>query len=255
MMIHTASSGKTALRRGTLFAGLALKSGVIASCVIGISLQLTASGGSFMSASSIFLYFTIESNIWIALICVVFLLTDVFQRGRRRIGAWLYAVKYMFTVSILLTFVVFAVLLSPLMPKSYLLSPSNIFLHDVTPILALLDFALCDDGYRGRWKHVLLGAIMPLAYAVFVLALSFGGVRFAGSVAPYFFLNYEKLGWFAVGKNGLGVVWWIAIITLLVLAVGAALLKLRDVRHRRIKTAAQAFDRASLSTYEEESIK
>ena len=228
------------LRRRTLIAGSALKLGVILSCTAGILLQLAGGGGAMGDTTSIFLYFTIQSNIWIALVCLGFLLYDLLRRGRRRFGAPPYILKFMCTGAILLTFFVFAVLLAPIMPKSYLLSPSNMLLHDVTPLLALADFVLCDDGYAGETRHTLFGAILPLAYAVFALSLSFGGVRFNGAAVPYFFLNYEKLGWFTIGKNGIGVVWWTVILTALVMLIGFALLRIRVYRRRKRAAAAGA---------------
>lgn len=221
-------------RKGTLAAGTALKLGVIVSCFLGIFLQITAKGGSFMSSAPIFLYFTIQSNIWIAVICAVFLIADLARKGRGPVAGWLYVLKFMFTVSVLLTFVVFAVLLAPLMPRSYLLSPSNIFLHDITPILALLDFILFDYRYTGRGRHMFFGTIMPLGYGVFVLLLSrLAGVRFNGAAAPYFFLDYEKLGWFRIGPGGPGVAYWFAMIALVVLGIGFTLLKIKEARRRK----------------------
>lgn len=52
---------------------------------------------------------------------------------------------------------------------------------------------------------------MPLYYLIFSLVLSVLDVDFNGEKVPYFFLNYDKLGW--TWENGqLGVVFWIIIL-------------------------------------------
>ena len=48
-----------------------LKIGVILSCVIGIALHFKTATSGFMNR--IFLAFTIQSNMWIAAICLIFL--------------------------------------------------------------------------------------------------------------------------------------------------------------------------------------
>ena len=59
----------------------------------------------------------------------------------------LYVIKYMFTTSVLLTRMVSGVLLTLTMSIAYLVSLSNILLHNLTPSLALLDFILFDREY------------------------------------------------------------------------------------------------------------
>ncbi|MDX9784877.1 MAG: hypothetical protein RBT72_09040, partial [Spirochaetia bacterium] len=124
------------------------------------------------------------------------------------------------------TFVVFSLLLAPLMPKSYLLSPSNLFLHNITAFLALADFWIFDRKIavkKGTW---LLAAIMPALYLIFVLILASTGPRFSGNLVPYFFLDYHKLGWFRVGPDGMGVAYWIVILFALSGLIGWGILKL-----------------------------
>ena len=61
-----------------------------------------------------------------------------------------------------------------MMEIDYLVSLSNILLHTVTAIFALLDFILDDYQYLFKRKYLLVsGLIMPLLYSV------------------YFFIHYE----------------------------------------------------------------
>ncbi|MBH1940925.1 Pr6Pr family membrane protein [Mobilitalea sibirica] len=221
----------TVLKRKTFYIGMLLKLGVIISCCIGI--YYTAGGKGFMGSSSMWLYFTIQSNAWIAFISFIFLIYDILNRNRE-ISNRFYILKFIFTVSILLTFVVFAVLLSPLMPLDYLISPSNIFLHNITPILAVIDFILCDYKYESKWTHILYVLIMPLLYVTFTLILSFSGIMFGKEIVPYFFLNYEKLGWLSINQYGMGVLYWIIILLILLLGMGTGLLMILKVRKRKL---------------------
>lgn len=229
--------GKTARGRGTLATGLVFKAGAVLSCLAGVGLQMASHKNGFMGSGSLFLYFTIQSNLAIAAVCFVFFVLGVV--GRRAVPQGLYVLKYVFTVSILLTFTVFAVLLAPLMPASYLASPANICLHNLTPLMALADFLLCDTGFHGRKRHVLYGMLPPLGYAAAALALSRAGVRFNGDLVPYFFLNYKKLGWFKLGGEGIGVFYWILLMAALVAALGAVLLLLMSLRKRAINRKSQ----------------
>jgi len=192
--------------------GLLLKSGILLSAWAGISLQIGFELAGWMESGSIFLYFTTQSNIWMALIALLFIVFDLVSKDRRVIPQTLYAIKFMFTASIALTFVVFSLLLAPLMPKSYLLSPSNLFLHNITAFLALADFWIFDRKIAVKKRTWLLAAIMPALYLIFVLILASTGPRFSGNLVPYFFLDYQKLGWFRVGPDGMGVAYWIAIL-------------------------------------------
>lgn len=222
--------------------GIFLKVGVILSCCLGITLQLKAGSGGFMAVQSLFKYFTTQSNTWIALACLAVLLLDwrsmaakpTVKRPRARWFTVLLTLKYMFTVSILLTFMVFAVLLAPLMPRSYLMSPANFFLHYLTAILATADYLICDYHHRMPLRNVLLGLVMPLLYLATALTASFRGVRFGGQRVPYFFMDYAKLGWFKISSQGLGVAYWIALLTVLLLILGTALRKFAEIRRQRL---------------------
>ncbi|TXT44322.1 MAG: hypothetical protein FD137_1596 [Spirochaetes bacterium] len=97
--------------------GLVLKIGVILSAAIGISLEA--------GRGAIFFYFTIQSNIWIAASALACIVADSRAGGKDRKPWALLAFKFMATSTICLTFLVFSLVLSPLMPKPYLLSAPN----------------------------------------------------------------------------------------------------------------------------------
>ena len=99
----------TGARKAVSFA---LKTIVIISAAAGTFMSAAAGRNSFMGGSGVFMYFTIQSNIFIALICLIG--ACLFLRSRPAGRAW-YVVKLVGTVSITLTGVVFAVLLAPIL--------------------------------------------------------------------------------------------------------------------------------------------
>ncbi len=216
------------LSRREVLLGVCLKLGVIASCVLGILQHSVDVSQGFMD--SIFMAFTTQSNIWAAAICFVFLSIDLVTSGRRGVPRWLYVLKYMATTSVLLTWIVFAVLLSPTVPIGYLVSPSNLLLHNLTPMLALLDFVLFDREYNPPKAHALFGLVMPLGYMVFF----FGAYELSGRLpVPYFFLDYRTVGWLSVGADGIGVVYWVLILVGVLLGIGVGILDLKQQCRRR----------------------
>lgn len=211
---------------------IGLNLAIIFSCLIGVLLQLLGSANFMGAALVIFRAFTVQSNVWVAVIATVFLVADL--KHKYDIPQWIYHLKYMFTVSILLTYTVFAVILSPVMTSIYLWSPSNWFLHSFTPIFSLASFLLLDAKHIKRGKPVLLALIMPIGYAIFFLSY----YHLVGSQpVSYFFLDYKVLGWFTISSSGLGVAYWIMLISLLILGFGYGVVyALHRLKNERTKT-------------------
>ena len=204
---------------------IVLKLCVVISMAIGLGHTIRFE--DFTGKSSSFLYFTIQSNIWIGITCLIFAVLAAvgLYTKKNLIKNWLYILKFMFTVAITLTFIVMALLLTPEAIARgdyiYLASPGNIFNHYITPILAIIDFALFDTAWKNRWINSFYAAIMPFYYLIFALICSFSGVIFSsGEKVPYFFLNYDKLTWFQFTSKGPGVFWWIIILTVFDIGMG-----------------------------------
>lgn len=203
--------------------GNILKICIILSCTAGIVLHIVNDDSGFMNR--IFLAFTIQSNIWIALICMVFLLTGLIIK-KHAIPEWLHILKFMFTVSILLTYLVFAVLLTPFMHWSYLISLSNILLHTITAILALADFLLDSYVYATKKRTlVTTGLIMPFLYSIFFFIY----YEITNQMpVPYFFLDFKKYGWFNIGQQGISVIYWMAVLCAVLVLTGYVILWLKE---------------------------
>lgn len=182
-----------------------------------LGIILSGMGSGFMGKGTGFLYFTIQSNITITCITIPYLISNLLQLLGKKgfFNRIIDVLKYIFTVAITITFLVYACALSPNMPLSYNLSFKNLSVHFIVPILALIDFFVFDNGIIVTKKNCLYGLAMPFYYVLFFLfgiPLNFRYLE--GSKAPYFFLNYERFGWFRIDSNGIGVVYWIIIATI-----------------------------------------
>ena len=199
---------------------------------------------SFMSASSL-LFFTIQSNIWIALICFLFFVCDLFGFGKED---WFYTVKFMFTASILFVLLAGGLLAACADGWSGRLSVDKITLYVISPLAALASFLLTDAAFDvSRMRVALTALIMPLYYFGFSMTVAFLSPEplFAGrsgglSHFPYFFLDFERQGWLTMkgGLDGLGTLWWLLLLGLSVLAIGFLLVIAQRAVQRRIGRAA-----------------
>lgn len=180
------------------------------------------------------LYFTAQSNLWLGV--AVLVLIVLLLRGNKTLHRW-YFLKYIFTVSILLTGLVFCLILAPFADKSYYQpwSLSNILTHVLTPLLAFGDFALDRYPVAVGARGIALSLVPPLGYFLSASFLELLNVDFGrGEPYPYFFMNYRSpVGLFGFGGERpfvIGAVYWIVVFLLTVLLV-AELLARWNARH------------------------
>ena len=217
------------------FIALFLEISITACVIAGVTLTAKLATGGFMGGATAILYFTVQSNIWIgatALVTAVFTAINI-ARKKSGIPHALWIIKYVFTVSITLTGVVFCGVLAPTMPDAFA-SPANILTHVVVPVLSIVDFFVGEKDDI-RYKEFLYSWIPPLYYLVFAgigyaLDWNFG----MGNNYPYFFLNWDSpagVFGFADGIYFMGTFYWIIAIVLFVSAIALAYIALA----RRIK--------------------
>ncbi len=211
--MNSFSSGRKSL-------SIILKLITIISAVTGVYLSTVARHQSFMSGSRGYMYFTIQSNILIAMICAVGLALLI---GNKKPGRAWFVIKFVGTVSITLTGVVFAVLLAPLLGANAW-SARNTLTHLVVPITAVADFFVIAKAEKIKRRDVIFVIIPPLLYAVYAAVGYVRGWEFAtGTNYPYFFLNWgSPAGAFGLSDElpFLGTVWWILILLFFLIGVG-----------------------------------
>lgn len=179
-----------------------------------------------------FTYFTQLSNLFSALAVAVQL-----ARGTNRHTA---AVKFAATVSILVTFWVYLLILGPMTPGGLIAAYradgwASLCMHFITPLLMGADFLLNDAAYPWRGRHALWAVVPPFGYFLFILLLGGLGVRwYQGMSAPYMFLNYAApCGWFGFLPQtmsdttlGVGVFYVMLLMLGIFLLVGQVLIRL-----------------------------
>lgn len=213
-------------KRGTF--SLILKCIVIVSAAFGVYLSATAGFVAFMSGSTVFMYFTIQSNIAVALISAVgavFLLRKTMPKN-----VW-FVVKFVGTVAITLTGGVFIFILAPTLgDKAW--NVQNVLTHAVVPIASIADFFITGVCGTIEKKHLPFVVLPPLVYVIYAAVGYAAGWEFSpGNRYPYFFLNWGS----SAGAFGftpklpfMGCVWWILVGILLVLGVGLLYLRILD---------------------------
>lgn len=165
---------------------LLLKLVVVVAAVWGISL-CAFDPNAFMGGKTVWLFFTIQSNIWIALVALVGFFLMLFRVPMPR---WMGVLQLVMTVSITLTAMVYCCMLAPLMGE-YAFILTNVLTHVVVPIAAVVDLFICSPALQLRSRDAFYVTIPPLYYLGFS---SLGYVlnwQFANGVNyPYFFLNW-----------------------------------------------------------------
>ena len=193
--------------------------------IVGVlGIILTAVSTSFMGGASVFYFFTVQSNIFIIAMAFLFLGHEIICliNKKETINQVMLQIKFVATVAITITFLVFFTMLAPLMGVDYLLSFKNFSLHAIVPILAIIDFIVFDTDINLSYPKSLIATIAPILYVFFVYAIGVPlKLQYAENLYfPYFFLNYEQNGFFF--EKGFGVIPWV--IVLLTAICGLSLL-------------------------------
>ena len=226
--------------KNSKIASMILKAAVIISAVVGTAMSALAGGRSFMGGRVVFMYFTIQSNLAIALVCAAG--AALLLRRKPIPGLW-FGIKYVMTVSITLTGLVFCFVLAPTMGKAAW-NVQNVLTHVIVPIAAVADFFLTGVYGSIRKRAVVFVTIPPLAYAIYAGVGYVRGWQFAAGVRyPYFLLNWgSPAGAFGFSDKlpFMGCVWWILTLMIVLIAVGCLYLRVLDAVRRRSKETPAA---------------
>lgn len=216
-----------------------LKLVVVISAVVGTFLSAYAGRHSFMGGSRVFMYFTIQSNIAIAIICGIGLF--LIRKGSPVSRAW-YVVKFVGTVSITLTGVVFGFVLAPTLGADAW-NLQNTLTHLVVPVVSVIDFFVIAPKAKIDRRNVIFVIIPPLLYAIYAGIGYASGWEFADGINyPYFFLNWgSPAGAFGFTNElpFMGSAWWIVVLLLFLIVVGYCYLAVADMMSNRCKNGGR----------------
>ena len=168
---------------------LILKCITICSAFYGTYLSIVNANG-FMSNWNALLFFTIQSNLWIA---CWFIFEGILSFKKKKYDSrTVNILKLMFTVAISLTGIVFVVILAPTLPNPYKLN--NVFTHVVVPLGAILDLFVCADRMDLHKTDFLYCMLPAVYYAIFAGIGYINNWHFIGELNyPYFFLYIFQL--------------------------------------------------------------
>lgn len=195
--------------------------------------------------SDYFTYFTNLSNIAIDLVLAVSLILVI--SNKKPAKAW-YIIKYLFTISIMLTFLIYLAVLAPTDKDGFINAYirnycGSLCVHFIGPVLAILDFIIFDKNFKSKKRYALYAVIPPLIYVgyVVILAQCFGFRWGDNMMAPYNFINYgAPCGWFGFDLGninsttlGIGTFYMIIILCAIFILLGILLLWLNKRAHKK----------------------
>lgn len=217
------------------YISLLLKLVVAFFALYGVFLSMNAGADKFMGGIKMLMYFSIQSNIVIAIICLIGIYY-IFSKNKTP-NLW-QIIKFVGTLSITLTGAVFCFVLAPTMGFAAW-NTVNIYTHVIVPIAAVLDFFVTGIDFNIKKKNVVYTIIPPILYLIYA---SIGYVQNwdfgSGINYPYFFLNWgSKTHAFGFTNElpFMGVVWWMLLLFILIILVGIIYLYILDVIKKRIK--------------------
>lgn len=204
----------------------------------------SASADGYSHWTKRLMYFTSQSNLWIALtfIAILILWRSKKFSANTRVKNFLYLLKYVFTVSITLTGFIFCAVLAPGAANANYnaWSVASILTHVVVPVFSIIDFFV--DTYRIELvrKHIFLTTLPPLAYSLVTAVLCIFKVDFGrGDPFPYFFFNfYSPAGIFGTSPTmpyRIGSFYWIVFMFFVIVGVGALYRKLYNFNQEKQK--------------------
>ena len=210
-----------------------LKCIVVVAMTTGVIISVNESSNAFMGGDTVFMYYTIQSNILIGIICLIGAILIITNHVNNNV--W-HIIKYVGTVAITLTGFVFCVILAPAMQRNAW-TLSSILTHVIVPSCSIIDFFVVCTVMKIKKINVLWVTLPPLLYAIYAGVGYVRGWKFLqGANYPYFFLNWgSEAGAFGFSDElpFIGTVWWIIILLCFLIIVGLVYLLIADKKKKR----------------------
>ena len=215
-----------------------LKILIVISSLGGVLISLlTAQQEGYSHWHKSLLYFTGQSNLWIGLTTLALLITLLFFRRKIKVVRALYFLKFVFTVSITVTAIVFFCFLAPFADESYhIWSVSGFLTHLFSPLFSVIDLFTDDYKLKLKSKIVFASIIPPLIYVIISAILTCLNVDFGrGDNYPYIFMDlFSPAGLFGFSKEPpiFGAVYWILFFALITATVGLTYYQIKSKRQK-----------------------
>jgi len=144
-------------------------------------------------------FFTVQSNIFMGLVALLFLLKTITKQEITKID---YILNLASTTAVTLTFVVVFLYLGPIAKGglSSMLQNSNLFFHLIIPVLSIINFTIFESTKKIKFKDTIIGIAPALLYSAYYVTNVLIHME-NGKVSPIY-------DWYWFVQNGV----WTAII-------------------------------------------
>ena len=143
--------------------------------VYGMIRFFTVGGNGNMAVfnTAAFRYFTVDSNILVALASLLLLIAQIKSlRNGRPVSRGLMAFKHVGTTAVGVTFFTVFCFLGTLYGYRAMIEGVSLYMHLITPLLAMLGFWFLDRGQETRFRSVFLGLLPTALYGVVYIAMT-----------------------------------------------------------------------------------
>lgn len=186
-----------------------------AGLVLNVVSSFSHTGSLVVSVWTLLRFFTITTNVLIAVLFTGIAAHDIRCAEPRRVAP--------LALAILLVGIVYKLLLEGLSVLNGSAQVADVLLHRVTPVLVPLFWLTVTPKGRLRSADPALWALYPLGYFVYALARAHFGDPY-----PYPFMDVGKIGWHLTGINAV-------VIALGFMATGLAMVWLDRMLGRRVR--------------------
>ena len=143
--------------------------------VYGMIRFFTVGGNGNMAVfnTAAFRYFTVDSNILVALASLLLLIAQIKSlRNGMPVSKGLMAFKHVGTTAVGVTFFTVFCFLGTLYGYKAMIEGVSLYMHLITPLLAMLGFWFLDRGQETRFRSVFLGLLPTALYGVVYIAMT-----------------------------------------------------------------------------------
>ncbi|MCH4265735.1 MAG: hypothetical protein LKF79_03725 [Solobacterium sp.] len=181
-----------------------LKAALILNAVI-VVLECIGVGKAVLNeGSSLFLYYTEDSNLVNLCMCVVFLIFGFkAYRNGTEVPHTVKVLRYVGTCLVSLTFLVVVLVLAPMFGYvQFLFSGAFVYTHFLCPILSFISLVFLEQQPVLKKKDAVYAVLPTLIYAVIIVYMNIARL----TVGPYPFLHVYEQPWY------LSILWCVAIL-------------------------------------------
>ena len=120
-----------------------------------------------------FRYYTIESNVFCAIACIVVLFFNIKSIGKERLEmpGWALVLKFAGTVAVTVTFIVVAVFLGNVFGYDKMYGGANLYMHGLNAVAALVGLLLFERGLDFPKKKFIWGLASVFVYGTVYLVM------------------------------------------------------------------------------------